>query len=268
MQVQDFPRPRNNNRRGVHWSTILYPAGAGVLSLWIAELQQLHVKWVKILDDGGGSSLPLCEQLLAADIFPIVRLYRQAPNPGHLGGRETDTVEQLARAGVRYFESNNEPDVSIEWKNGVTPPNSLDIVVDNFIIDASAILNVGGLPALPAMSVDGIAAALEKVVARGRADLFDSGAWIAIHNYTLNHPLDYPYDAVNQTGLALTQEEYDKHGAWAWDKQPARADQPMARVGQKSWPHACERPTLFPGLAGGGRRRPARPRPQGADLDN
>ena len=99
MQVQDFPRPRNNNRRGVHWSTILYPAGAGVLSLWIAELQQLHVKWVKILDDGGGSSLPLCEQLLAADIFPIVRLYRQAPNPGHLGGRETDTVKQLARAG-------------------------------------------------------------------------------------------------------------------------------------------------------------------------
>ena len=138
MQVQDFPRPRNNNRRGVHWSTILYPAGAGVLSLWIAELQQLHVKWVKILDDGGGSSLPLCEQLLAADIFPIVRLYRQAPNPGHLGGRETDTVERLARAGVRYFESNNEPDVSIEWKNGVTPPNSLDIVVDNFILDADA----------------------------------------------------------------------------------------------------------------------------------
>ena len=220
MHLQDFPRPRNDNRRGVHWSTILYPSEAGTLSLWIAELQQMHVKWVKTLDDGGGSSLPLCEQLLAADIFPIVRLYRQAPNPGHLGGRETETVKRLVGAGVRYFESKNEPDVAIEWKNRVIPPGALDIVVDNFIFDAGAILAAGGLPALPAMSVGGVGSALEKVVARGRADLFDSGAWIAIHNYTLNHPLDYPYDAVNQAGLALTQEEYDKLGAWAWDNQP------------------------------------------------
>jgi hypothetical protein len=190
------------------------------LSFWIAELQQMHVKWVKILDDGGGSSLAFCEQLLAADIFPIVRLYRQAPNPGHLGGRETETIKRLVKAGVRYFESNNEPDVAIEWKNGVVPPHALDIVVDNFIFDADAILGAGGLPALPALSVDGIGSALGKVVARRRADLFDNGAWIAIHNYTLNHPLDYPYDAVNQAGLALTQEEYDKLGAWAWDNQP------------------------------------------------
>ena len=157
MQLQDFPRPRNDNRRGVHWTTNLYPsAAAGTLSFWIAELQQMHIKWVKVLDDSGGLSLPLCQQLLAADIFPIVRLYRKAPNPGHLGGRETDTVKRLVQAGVRYFESNNEPDVTIEWKNGVIPPNSMDIVVDNFIIDADAILAAGGLPAFPAMSVDGI----------------------------------------------------------------------------------------------------------------
>ncbi len=220
MQLQEFPRPRNDNRRGVHWATLLYPAAPSVLTVWIAELQQLHIKWVKILDDGGGSSLPLCEQLLAADIFPIVRLYRQAPNPGRLGGRQTETVKRLVAAGVRYFESNNEPDVAIEWKDGVIPSGAMDIVVDNFIFDAGAILDAGGLPALPAMGASGIGGALEKVVARGRKDLFESGAWIAIHNYTLNHPLDYPYDAVNQTGLALTQAEYDKLGAWAWDNQP------------------------------------------------
>jgi len=42
----------------------------------------------------------------------------------------------------------------------------------------------------------------------------------AIHNYTGNHPIAYPYDAVNQTGQPLTQAEYDKYGPEAWDNRP------------------------------------------------
>jgi hypothetical protein len=45
------------------------------------------------------------------------------------------------------------------------------------------------------------------------------GAWIAIHNGTLNHPLNYPFDTVNQSGTPVTQAEFDSHsyGAWAGD---------------------------------------------------
>ena len=43
---------------------------------------------------------------------------------------------------------------------------------------------------------------------------------MAIHNYTLNHPLDYPDDDVNQRGKALTEADYDAEGAWAWDNMP------------------------------------------------
>ena len=50
------------------------------------------------------------------------------------------------------------------------------------------------------------------MVAKGRGDLFEHGAWVAIHNYTLNHPLDYPYDPVNQDGVPISQEEYDRLG--------------------------------------------------------
>jgi hypothetical protein len=54
------------------------------------------------------------------------------------------------------------------------------------------------------------------VVQKGRRDLFERGCWVAIHNYTLNHPLDYPYDDVNQQGRPLTQEEFDYYARWQY----------------------------------------------------
>ena len=229
MRLEDFPRPKDDNGRGVHWSARLYHPRGPELDFWISELQAMKIKWVKLLDDGGGSSLELCQRLLAADIMPIVRLYREAPNPGHIGGREEETLRRLIAVGVRYFETNNEPDLPAEWKGGYMPENWLEIVVDNFIYDADRIIAMGGLPALPAMSPGKKHDALALVVRKGRADLFERGAWIAIHNYTLNHPLDYPYDPVNVLGQPLTQEEYDallreevapEGTSFAWDNHP------------------------------------------------
>jgi hypothetical protein len=220
MRIEDFPRPKGDNRRGIHWSASVYhPVGSG-LDYWLGELQALKIKWVKVLDDGGGSSLDLVQRLLALDIMPVVRLYRLEPNPGTIGGREEETVRRLVAAGARYIETNNEPDLAVEWKGGQVPPNWLDIVVDNFIIDADKVLALGGLPALPAMAVGTKANPIEGVVKRGRKDVFEQGAWIAVHNYTLNHPLDYPYDPVNQEGQPVSQEEYDRLGPWAWEAVP------------------------------------------------
>ena len=217
MRIEDFPRPKADNRRGVHWSASVYHPTGAALDYWIAELQAMKIKWVKVLDDGGGSALDLSQRLLAADIMPVVRLYRSEPNPGTISGREEDTIRRLVAAGVHYFETNNEPDLAVEWKDGQVPPNWLDIVIDSFIIDADKVLALGGLPALPAMGVGTRVDPIAAVVKRGRADIFEKGAWIAVHNYTLNHPLDYPYDAVNQEGQPVSQEEYDRLGQWAWE---------------------------------------------------
>lgn len=220
MRLEDYPRPKDDNRRGIHWSASVYHPTGAALDFWINELQAMKIKWVKLLDDGGGSSLELCQRLLAADIMPVVRLYRLEPNPGHIGGREEETIRRLVAAGVRYFETNNEPDLDMEWQGGRRPPNWLDIVVDNFIIDADRVQAAGGLPAVPAMAVGTKVDVVGAVVARGRADIFEKGAWVAIHNYTLNHPLDYPYDPVNQEGQPVSQEEYDRLGPWAWEGRP------------------------------------------------
>jgi len=82
MRVEDFPRPANDNRRGIHWSASVYHPAGSTVDYWIAELKAMAIKWVKLLDDGGGSSLELCKRLLAAEIMPIVRVFRATPNPG------------------------------------------------------------------------------------------------------------------------------------------------------------------------------------------
>ncbi|HEY64121.1 MAG TPA: carboxypeptidase regulatory-like domain-containing protein [Caldilineae bacterium] len=216
MRIEDFPRPKDDNGRGVHWSASVYHPSGSDLDFWIGELQAMKIKWVKLLDDGGGSSLELCERLLDADIMPIVRLYREKPNPGHIGGREIETIRRLVAIGVRYFETNNEPDLPAEWSTRM-PENWLEIVIDNFIYDADRVLDLGGYLALPAMGPGSKDNPIEMVLRKGRGDLFENGCWVAIHNYTLNHPLDYPDDEVNQLGIPLTQEEYDRFGPWAWD---------------------------------------------------
>jgi hypothetical protein len=217
MQIADFPRPPEDNGRGVHWSARVYHPSGRDLDFWINELTAMHIKWVKLLDDGDGSSLELCRRLLDVGIMPVARLFRDRPNPERIGGRELSGLRKLTAVGVRYFETNNEPDLPAEWKDNHKPDNWLDIVTDNFIYDADIVFSEGGLLALPAMGPGSKDNVIRRTADKGRTDLFDRGAWLAIHNYTLNHPLDYPDDAVNQQGKPLTREEFDSFPAWAWD---------------------------------------------------
>ncbi|MCO6451062.1 MAG: carboxypeptidase regulatory-like domain-containing protein [Caldilineales bacterium] len=214
--LSEYPRPPEDNGRGVHWSASVYHPTGAALQRWIGELQAMQVKWLKLLDDGGGSSLEICRALLDNGIMPIVRMYRERPNPGRIGGREKGAIRSLIDIGVPYFETNNEPNLRAEWQDDIRPGNWLDIVVDNFIYDARFILGEGGYPALPSMGPSSQADAIRKVVEKGQGDIFELGGWMAIHNYTLNHPLDYPSDEVNQTGKALTVEEFDQLKQWQY----------------------------------------------------
>ncbi len=215
MELKDYPRPKNDNGRGIHWSPGLYNDHlfeTGEIEGWVNELLEMQIKWVKVIDDGGGSTIELCERLLENDIFPVVRLYMDSP--GHIRMREEETIRDLISIGVRYFETKNEPDLDIEWHDDRKPPNWLDIVVDDFIYDADRVLPMGGHLAMPSMGVGTIVNPFAKVVDRGRSDIFHHGAWVAIHNYTLNHPLDYPFDAIKQTGQPLTELEYEEVYLW------------------------------------------------------
>jgi hypothetical protein len=220
MRLQDYPRPPDDNGIGVHWSGGNPNAiGAGELRRrWLPILQRMGVKWVKFLHDGG---LEFAEMLLAAGIMPIVRLYREKPNSRDrakavLGPREIAYLQQYVALGVRYFEFNNEPDVHGEWDDGQVPPDAADYVARAAIRDMETILAHGGYPAVPATAIGNRWDLIGKIIEHGGRHLFDEPVWIAVHNYDLNHPLDYPSDDVNQTGRPLTAAEYERPGMDAW----------------------------------------------------
>ncbi|MCB0073620.1 MAG: hypothetical protein KDE20_19265, partial [Caldilineaceae bacterium] len=149
MELYEYPRPANDTGIGIHWVTG-FAAAVGMSRLreyWIPELKALGVKWVKLPNHDG--ALEFAELLLAEDIMPVVRIFRPNPNPGRLGVREIVHLDALLRAGVRYFEFNNEPDRDAEWKGGRRPSGARDIVAENTVANMEIIYERGGMPAIP-----------------------------------------------------------------------------------------------------------------------
>ncbi|NIP86283.1 MAG: hypothetical protein GTO03_12235 [Planctomycetales bacterium] len=86
-------------------------------------------------------------------------------------------------------------------------------MVDLWILAAREVHAAGGHPSLPPPAGGGtlddlvfLRRFLDGVRARGQAHLLP-GAWMAVHNYFLNHPLDYPTDPVNVRDVLLTEAE-------------------------------------------------------------
>lgn len=222
MELHEYPRPANDTGIGVHWS-VGYASAVGMGKLrefWLPEMKAMGVKWVKIYNHDG--ALDFAELLLAEGFMPIVRIYRPSPNPGRMGVKEIVQIDSFLRIGVRYFEFNSEPDQDAEWKGGRVPANGIDLVVENTVANLELILERGGMPGLPAVSNGSRWDLVGKIVAYGRKDLFAGPVWQALHNYSRNRPLDYPYDIGNQEGAAYTHRFYQVLADEAWGESAWR----------------------------------------------
>ena len=192
--------------------------GAQDWGFWASQIKEMQLSYIKIIDDGGGSGLLLARRLVDLGIMPVVRFMWMEQNPGNIGARGMDAVREYIKWGVVYFETLNEPDLALEWKDRKRPDNWLDVVVDNFIHDAYGILEAGGYPAVAAFGVGCLRNPYQAIVERGCGDILDGGAWGAVHNYCLARPLEYPNDAVNTAGIPIAEEEWREAGGfWAWE---------------------------------------------------
>lgn len=222
MELHEYPRPANDTGIGIHWAPG-YAAAVGLARIresWLPQLKAMGIKWVKVYNHDG--ALDFVELLLAEGIMPVVRIYRPNPNPSRLGVKELVHIEALVRAGVRYFEFNSEPDRDTEWRGGRLPADAQELVVENTIANVESILERGGLPGIPALSNGSRWDLVGKIVAKGRRDLLDGPVWQAVHNYSRNRPLDYPYDIGNQEGAAYTQRFYQALSNEAWGENAWR----------------------------------------------
>jgi len=226
------------NNRGIHFTASTDHSWALANWEWVAgELAAMGIHWVKVLDDGAGSSKEICRRLIAMGIKVIVRLYRPRPNPGKLQGLATtvprnpwllsaanlSTVEALVAIGVEFFEVNNEPNVPEEWDPAAWQASSLadkaKIVAYNWMSDAENVIKRGGRPAFPALAPCGHTPefgsvlwyeAMFKALQRYQpsvTSLFNRGAWLAVHVGPVNHfyrdnkgqwRFEYPYDPICQ----------------------------------------------------------------------
>ena len=208
-----YPRPKDDNGRGIHWSPTNQPQPRKMVDYFLQELREMNIKWVKLLQDDQ-PDLPhsyLIEQLVANDIEPVLRIYKPFNEPyEHL----SELVPKAKEEGVHYFELFTEPNIAGQaggWREG--EPISIERIVDLWILAAREIHAAGAHPGLPSLAPGGtiddmifMARFLDGLRARGQTGLLP-GAWIPMHNYFLNHPLDYPADPVNVHDVPLTKEE-------------------------------------------------------------
>ncbi len=218
MKLSDFERPAS--LRGVHGS----PATHANFDhqYWIRQVQEMGINIYKLLDDGSGSVLEFARKLRTNNIMPVVRMWRHKPNPGTLSSQALSTVKRYIDEGItRWFEVNNEPNLSSEWQDGQWQSGGRPkLVMDHWLRDAEAVIELGGYPALPALaqcshhpecsSIRWYINAFEWLAqnASDRArEAFSKGAWIASHDGVLNHcyrdqagewHFEYPYDPICQ----------------------------------------------------------------------
>ncbi len=219
MELHDYPRPADDTGIGIHWCAGVSAAAPEMVeTFWLRELIELGVKWVKIADQRG--ALALSRALLAAQIMPIVQIVREEAGPGRLSVRELEEVERLVEAGVRYFELDSEPDGTAFWGRERLPEGALAVTARAAAANMEAILERGGLPAIPALTPKGDWRLAEEIARVGGDALFDEPIWMAIHNYSSNRPPHYPGEAAHSGGAQPGREFYAALAAEAWQGGP------------------------------------------------
>ena len=219
MELHDYPRPADDTGIGVHWCAGVSAATPEMVeTFWLRELGELGVKWVKIADQRG--ALPLARALLAAQIMPIVQIVRETAGPGPLSAGELEEVERLVEAGVRYFELDSEPDGAAFWGRERLPEDALAVTARAAAANMEAVLERGGLAAVPALTPEGDWRLAEEIARVGGEALFDQPVWLAIHNYSSNRPPHYPDDAARSEGAPTGREFYAALAAEAWQGRP------------------------------------------------
>lgn len=218
LSLAQYPRPANDNGRGIHYAPTTLGQAPEVIDRLVGELLELNIKWVKIMqaDIAKVEDPYLIEQLVANDIEPIMRVYKPYNDPYE---NLAPLVTEARKIGVNYFELYNEPNIAGfpgGWRDG--EKISVERMLKLWIPAAETVKQGGGYPGLPALTPGGdyedmkfLAEFLDGLKERKRTDLLEK-AWIPLHNYFLNHPLDYPADPVNLHSPPLTEAEIKERG--------------------------------------------------------
>lgn len=197
MKILDYPRPRVDTGIGFHWFPDTYHVQTAHLDLFAPRLKTMGVGWLTVLSEPD-KAIPesFMRGLIDLGIEPIVRLYTPKIRP--LDQAELGRVcLAYARMGVHYVHVYNQPNVDGEWDTW-SPVNLAERFVSFLAPCLETMYAVEGIvPVLTPLAPGGnfrdiefFRLVLELLIASGKSYLFSKLA-IGLHNYALNHPLDW-----------------------------------------------------------------------------
>jgi hypothetical protein len=211
IPFEAFPRPRQDNGWGMHWIPTVSQE-PGVVDRFVSEIVRMHIKWVVFLNDGTniGANDYLVDRLVAADVMPVMRLYRSALLP--YDGNIHQLVAHYRAKGVYYYQLYNEPNVNIENNQGFANPFQYAVA---WAAAARQVISAGGLPGIGALSPGGeynhyefLDRTLRALKSNDDIHLL-AHTWLSVHNYHGTRPFDDPegfllfrnYDAIVKSHL-------------------------------------------------------------------
>jgi hypothetical protein len=263
LPLSSFPRPAGDNGFGIHWSSYVYGQSTESVDYFVRELVAMGVHWVKFLNDGteGRHNDYLVDRLVANGIMPVLRVYDKCNRALDLSSLRNMVTYYRAK-GIYYFELYNEPelpDVAGGWCNGEKPdPERL---LDIWLPAARVIQEAGGYSAIPSMFPPGTTDPdasksffmefFRSLKSRGDTPILYR-SFAAVHNYFINHPVEYPYDDANLSGRPLTPAEIAADQLTpaqvsSINQARAIARQPRAQGGYYLGKNVDEDPTAFLG---------------------
>lgn len=193
----DFPRPEGDNGRGMHWVPVT-SSPKDIVDRFVKQASEMKIKWMVILNEDAkiGDNDYLVNQLVANGIMPVMRVY--TPNGQPIQGNVEALVKHYLPLGVYYYQLYNEPNLNVENPDGVP---SVDKYLDKWTPAARSVAETGGFPGIGSLSPGGnfddlefLKQTFDRLKQRGEVDALDR-AWLGLHNYSLNHPLDYVKDS-------------------------------------------------------------------------
>jgi hypothetical protein len=208
-----FPRPARDNGRGIHWIPAIVAQPPEGVDRFIGEADQMGIRWIKLMqgDQPKVEHAYLLRSMAQRGMMPVLRVYKRFNTPyEHL----TALVMAAKPFGVVYYELYNEPNIDGEaggWPDNGKP--DVEAIAQLWLPAARQVIAAGGFPSLPGLSPGGsyddvrfLRAFLGRVIELGGDDALRS-SWAALHNYSLNHPIDYPRDHVNLLSTPLSTAE-------------------------------------------------------------
>lgn len=215
LSLADYPRPRDDNRRGIHWAPVLMSQPQPLVDRYLAEADEMGIRWLKLMqpDQPGLEHAYLLEQMNQRGMEAILRVQKTYNDPyAHL---DRLVVAGVA-AGVDYYELYSNANVAGldgGWRSG--QPIDIPGLAARWSDAARTVRGAGGYPGLPSLSPAGavddstfLRHFLAALGEQGRLDALE-GAWLPVQNYTGGLPLESAdgfrrYERYHQILLEMT----------------------------------------------------------------